>query len=1125
MKNGMIWNEKAVSPVLGAVLMLAIGVTILTTVQLNFVPVWNAQEELDHMKKMYDDFKELKSGIESGVQSGTTLSKPLSMGFKYSPKMFVYNPRESAFASLDIRDNVWAEVRYNEMLPDGMDDAASIRNLTSSTITYSLQGAQNYNAFIYEQGLIRRSGSNYTSGSQTVLANGTIYLLSVKPWGSEKTAGVEKLNVNIYPTSQQKNSVIGKNVWLILHTNPDYVTWWKSKLEKEGGIVKKADNGIVIAYVDSMVIKMGEAYISPTASVDNAPSHAPPYRLVKITPDNTYLPVDGTTSLAVEVQDYYNNPVPNVLVNFRINDSRIPTNAYMTASLVQNSSISGADGRAYAILKTNGPGMYYIDAYLSDQTNRTTFVYPASSQSGSIGLEYTGSGSDLYTVTATLKDGTGAPWSGQNIVFATGEGTITNIDPNTLGDGTMRASLNTTDAQGIKITDIKTANVSTNSALITWDTVNTITVTANQSPYGYIFNYIDIPTKVNTTGCVKYGILPEIYTTTVCDNLSGVSSHSVNLSNLSSRKAYYFIVNSSRQPSGPNVDSTEYIFVTNSTADTTPPGNVTGLAVESTGPLHITWKWTDPTDADFDRVNVYIDGAPISPPVLKGMQRFNATYLMPNSTHTITLETVDTSGNTNPYLQSDTNKTQSLYTFLIDYVNATGTVMDFDRAKSDSDGGQSALFNESLISGLSARDNYTNVTGNTTTVGNISNWQNMQTELDGGAFANLSEGGSVGTPGGRINITANVIGATDTTGDTLSALQANDTSGASPGAVNTGDGWYTVIKNRVMFIDGFDTSGIIGTITSATLRMQYSVQAGGYSGTNNVTWGRQGGALNATNIRPVNGQVDVISSYDLFAQGIDTVAELSTLNIEFTNNDGGGSQSVSFDYVWIDVTYSGIPATYSMNITTYTDPVPVDTNYYLEIRYRIDTNETGYNVSVFNGTGWTYKGSLTSNSWTVFNQSLDILEYNSGNVSVRYIDQDPSGTSRGNLSIDYQRIHGYSPGTPAGYNLEVITNTTDIPQSNYSELQIKYNLTVPGDNFTVEVWNGTSGWSYKTTLNGSGVRYYNYTLTPGELIPNGAFSPGTVSDLPKFYARVRYMDEDPTKQGRLYLDYQRVYSW
>jgi hypothetical protein len=57
-----------------------------------------------------------------------------------------------------------------------MTDDMSIKNVSTGMIIYALQGAQSYNAFIYENGIIRRGGSNYTSGSQTILVNNTIYL-------------------------------------------------------------------------------------------------------------------------------------------------------------------------------------------------------------------------------------------------------------------------------------------------------------------------------------------------------------------------------------------------------------------------------------------------------------------------------------------------------------------------------------------------------------------------------------------------------------------------------------------------------------------------------------------------------------------------------------------------------------------------------------------------------------------------------------------------------------------------------------------------------------------------------------------------------------------------------------
>ncbi|MCX9074153.1 MAG: hypothetical protein OIN88_05765 [Candidatus Methanoperedens sp.] len=702
MKNTIFQKQDGVSPVLGAILMLAVGVTLLTTIQLSFVPVWNAQEELEHLKKMYDDFKELKSGIESSVQSGTVLSKPLIMGFKYSPKMFVYNPKESAYASLDIQENTWAEIRYNELLSEGMDDATSKKNISSSTMTYSLQGTKNYSSFVYEHGLIRRSGSNYTPSPQIVMANSSIYLLSLRPLGTETSAGVERRTVNIYPTSQQKNSVIGKNVWLILHTKPEYVYWWKSSIEKEGGNVKKADrdNGTVIAQMNSTVIKLGEAYLSTSPKA--APSHAPPYRLVKAVQDNINLPVDGIINLAVEVQDKYNNPVPNVQVNFDINNTRKPGNSNSpTAIILQNPAVSGADGRANVILKTGGAGFYYIDASLADPSDKTTFAYPASSQGGVLSLACqapcTGTESE-YTIRATLKDGLGTLVNGSTIDFdKSDDGSTLNPNSGTTVSGNSSTVLNITGGKGIRITNIQTVDVTDNTSRITWDTLNNITVTAKS---GFVFNSINIPTKVNTSGCVRYGTSAGNYNLMECDNITNAYSHSVNLSNLLPYTAYYFIVNSSRLD-GSGMESTEYMFVTDKIRDDgIPPASVTDLN-NATGALYIKWTWTDPADLDFDHVEIYIDGVPRGT-VSKGMQFFNATYFQPGTSHAISTRAVDEFGRVSTW-NNQSASTQSLFTYVFSFAKANGTVTLPDSARNATDG-LSAILTEEMVGGVNASD-------------------------------------------------------------------------------------------------------------------------------------------------------------------------------------------------------------------------------------------------------------------------------------------------------------------------------------------------------------------------------------------------------------------------------------
>ena len=188
------------------------------------------------------------------------------------------------------------------------------------------------------------------------------------------------------------------------------------------------------------------------------------------------------------------------------------------------------------------------------------------------------------------------------------------------------------------------------------------------------------------------------------------------------------------------------------------------------------------------------------------------------------------------------------------------------------------------------------------TTGNINEtWVNHTAGTNGGDSF-LPQGAGDAT----VNATVNALGASDTTGDAMGDLQADDASGNSPTRVYTGDGWYTVDKDEVMFIDGFDTTGIRGSISGVALTVQYSVEAG-YGGSNPVQWALDAGSLASTGIIPADTDVDKVASYDLYAQGVDTVEELSTLNVEFTNNDPPGADAVSFDYVFITVTSDNPP--------------------------------------------------------------------------------------------------------------------------------------------------------------------------------------------------------------------------
>ncbi len=104
-------------------------------------------------------------------------------------------------------------------------------------------------------------------------------------------------------------------------------------------------------------------------------------------------------------------------------------------------------------------------------------------------------------------------------------------------------------------------------------------------------------------------------------------------------------------------NNTDYLPLTYK-PNAVPPKSITNLTNRSYARNYIRWTWTDPTDYDFLRVIVYIDGK-FRTNVSKGVRFYNATGLLPNTSHTISTRTVDIFGNINQSWVNHTARTAS----------------------------------------------------------------------------------------------------------------------------------------------------------------------------------------------------------------------------------------------------------------------------------------------------------------------------------------------------------------------------------------------------------------------------------------------------------------------------------
>jgi len=95
-----------------------------------------------------------------------------------------------------------------------------------------------------------------------------------------------------------------------------------------------------------------------------------------------------------------------------------------------------------------------------------------------------------------------------------------------------------------------------------------------------------------------------------------------------------------------NVNSTWVNHSARTMPDKIPPASVKNLKNATYNPYYIKWTWTDPSDPDFSKVNISINGKYITS-VAKGAMYYNATGLIPGIIYTISTRTLDIAGNVN----------------------------------------------------------------------------------------------------------------------------------------------------------------------------------------------------------------------------------------------------------------------------------------------------------------------------------------------------------------------------------------------------------------------------------------------------------------------------------------------
>jgi hypothetical protein len=584
--------------------------------------------------------------------------------------------------------------------------------------------------------------------------------------------------------------------------------------------------------------------------------------------------------------------------------------------------------------------------------------------------------------------------------------------------------------------------------------------------------------------------------------------------------------------------------------DTTPPTGINNIAAAST-PLIINWTWTDSSDPDLDHVEVYIDSA-FKSNVAKGVEFYNASYFEPNSTHMISTRTVDNYGNVNSTWINDTAITPSVFTYVFNFLINTGTVSSFSNAqnadgamatfaevqavgenksnrtmnpvKTITNGTQNNTYNSSYLNNLDGLiDNMIpGVSGTSETIYLVST---AKTGLGGITYWNLNA-----TSGTLATTTTNIrILQTANRNYVFRPGAQNNQQIGTPGSVPAGYGWASNIP-----INGITGAGVwnfqVRTTSTVSNRngriLVYVYKYNATSGTNiflfNITGtsNHLGGSSTTENITSV-----VQPSY--------TFNSTEYMKVEYWLNaiTGTNGAVLTFEANTATPFVRYVRNNYSINSTyTFTETNSSSTWQSISIKDN-SYGDSLANISILNATSGQWESILSSGFTggvtpsqhvnTIKGASSNANNYDAGSGQIKIRHNWTGARFNNSLGIDLINVT-VNYFVPGPYKLNVTTNTTDIPGASIHTLELRYN--VSGDNFTLQLWNGSS-WNNRTILNDTSLSSRNITLLPDEVIPYGTL-PGNAGIINKYYSLVRYLDLNASavQQGKLYLDYQRIYN-
>jgi len=351
------WDDRGQSIQIGAVLIFAALILLLSLYQATIVPQQNKQVEFDHSQQVQGDLLEFRNAVTSTFGESASRSVSIRLGTTYPSRVLAVNPppvsgllRTAGTTDADVSFAL-SNVEALDGEADDFWDSGSPREYGTGAVVYR----PGYNEYgqpprtVYDSTVLYDNftfeGATIARSDQTLVDGSTISLVALN--GSLQRSSSGATSVDVRPVSASSttvtvtNRVAGDPVTIRTATRLPQSAWTEL-LADEANVTDVRTSSLGIEGFRTLEIDLRPGTYElrmAKAGVGTRVGDTSAAYMTDVAADGSTVPEDGSVRLTVEVRDKYNNPVAGVDVTGASTDTAVGT-------LDTDVVTTGDDGRA-----------------------------------------------------------------------------------------------------------------------------------------------------------------------------------------------------------------------------------------------------------------------------------------------------------------------------------------------------------------------------------------------------------------------------------------------------------------------------------------------------------------------------------------------------------------------------------------------------------------------------------------------------------------------------------------------------------------------------------------------------------------------------------------------------------